>query len=117
MPETFALALALKLMAMLHLLKPGAGQLCDRISRRQVLEVGGLSLLGLSLPRLLSVEAKGEGRRGKGEQGRVGLESPTPNIHPLCGYSSPSPQNGRREDYQAHLATHPSPSGWERGWG
>ena len=30
------------------------GKLCDGISRREVLRVGGLSMLGLSLPRLLA---------------------------------------------------------------
>jgi hypothetical protein len=41
---------------MFHLLKPGDGALCDRVSRRQLLEVGGLSLLGLGLPSLLRAE-------------------------------------------------------------
>jgi hypothetical protein len=42
---------------MLELLKPGAGTLCDRISRRRILEVGGLSAVGLSLAGLLRAEA------------------------------------------------------------
>jgi len=42
---------------MLHLLKPNAGVLCDQISRRRLLEVGGLSAVGLSLSELLRAEA------------------------------------------------------------
>jgi hypothetical protein len=42
---------------MLRLLKPNAGALCDRISRRTLLEVGGLSVAGLSLSSLLRAEA------------------------------------------------------------
>jgi hypothetical protein len=42
---------------MLELLKPTAGTLCDRISRRKLLEVGGLSVAGLSLSGLLRAEA------------------------------------------------------------
>ena len=42
---------------MLNLLKPSAGFLCDRISRRRLLEVGGLSVAGLSLSSLLRAEA------------------------------------------------------------
>jgi hypothetical protein len=44
---------------MLRLLKPNAGALCDRISRRTLLEVGGLSVAGLSLSSLLRAEAAG----------------------------------------------------------
>lgn len=42
---------------MLRLLKPNAGMLCDRMSRRTLLEVGGLSVAGLSLSSLLRAEA------------------------------------------------------------
>ena len=42
---------------MLELLKPGAATLCDRVSRRRVLEVGGLGVVGLSLAGLLRAEA------------------------------------------------------------
>lgn len=42
---------------MLHLLKPQPGVLCDRISRRRLLEVGSAGMLGLSLPGLLRAEA------------------------------------------------------------
>ncbi|HTE18885.1 MAG TPA: DUF1501 domain-containing protein, partial [Armatimonadota bacterium] len=42
---------------MFELLKPTGGVLCDRISRRRLLEVGGLSAVGLSLPTLLRAEA------------------------------------------------------------
>lgn len=49
---------------MLRILKADPGALCDRISRRQLLEVGGLSVVGLTLPALLRVEAAGRsGRR------------------------------------------------------
>src|SRR6185295_18440216 len=58
---------------MLHLLKKSGGRLCDLISRREWLRVGGLGALGLSLPALLRAEqppnaspaaplARGEGR-------------------------------------------------------
>src|SRR5439155_24585793 len=39
------------------LLKDKPGFLCDRISGREWLQVGGLSLLGLNLPTLLQAEA------------------------------------------------------------
>jgi hypothetical protein len=42
---------------MLELLSPTGGVLCDRISRRRLLEVGGLSVAGLTLPGLLKAEA------------------------------------------------------------
>ena len=42
---------------MLELLSPTGGVLCDRISRRRLLEVGGLSIAGLTLPGLLKAEA------------------------------------------------------------
>jgi hypothetical protein len=42
---------------MLELLKPTAGVLCDRISRRKLLEIGGFSAAGLSLAGLLRAEA------------------------------------------------------------
>src|SRR5262249_18983425 len=41
---------------MLHLLKNTPTVLCDRISRRDWLRVGGLGILGLSLPALLRAE-------------------------------------------------------------
>jgi hypothetical protein len=46
---------------MLTILGP-AGRLCDRPSRRDLLTVGGLSLLGWSLPQLLAREAVGQER-------------------------------------------------------
>ncbi len=33
--------------------------LCDRISRRELMRIGGLNLLGLSLPTLLRAQAQG----------------------------------------------------------
>jgi hypothetical protein len=42
---------------MLRVLKKRASVLCDRISRREWLEVGGLGLFGLGLPTLLRAEA------------------------------------------------------------
>jgi hypothetical protein len=42
---------------MLDLLKRDAGTLCDRLSRRKLLEVGGLGVVGLSLSGLLRAEA------------------------------------------------------------
>lgn len=42
---------------MLSLLAPTATRLCDGLSRREVLRVGGLSALGLSLPDLLQARA------------------------------------------------------------
>jgi hypothetical protein len=41
---------------MLHLLANRPTLLCDRLSRRDWLQVGGLGILGLSLPRLLRAE-------------------------------------------------------------
>src|ERR1700730_5651141 len=41
---------------MLHLLGRTSTALCDRISRRDWLQVGGLGILGLSLPSLLRAE-------------------------------------------------------------
>src|SRR5438876_5809095 len=41
---------------MLHVLKHKPTVLCDHISRREWLQVGGLGILGLSLPRLLRAE-------------------------------------------------------------
>src|SRR5262245_46782454 len=41
---------------MLHLLRNKPSVLCDRISRREWLQVGGLGAIGLSLPRLLMAE-------------------------------------------------------------
>src|SRR6185503_6544217 len=38
-----------------------AGRLCDRTSRRELLTVGGLSLLGWSLPQLLALEPRANG--------------------------------------------------------
>ncbi|MEX2114367.1 MAG: DUF1501 domain-containing protein, partial [Pirellulales bacterium] len=35
--------------------------LCDRISRRELMRIGGLNLLGLSLPALLAAEARATG--------------------------------------------------------
>jgi hypothetical protein len=58
---------------MLRLCKPTPTVLCDRISRRDWLRVGGLGILGLTLPGLLRAE---DGRRrsghpsGRGKAGR-----------------------------------------------
>src|SRR5262249_44024692 len=41
---------------MLHLLKNRGAVLCDRISRRDWLQLGGPGILGLSLPRLLRAD-------------------------------------------------------------
>jgi hypothetical protein len=43
---------------MLHLLKDRPGFLCDRISRREWLQLGGLGVAGLGLPTLLRAEAR-----------------------------------------------------------
>src|ERR1700757_2481689 len=43
---------------MLQLLKSTPTVLCDRISRREWLHLGGLGILGLSLPNLLRAEDK-----------------------------------------------------------
>jgi hypothetical protein len=52
---------------MFHLLKRRPGFLCDGLSRREWLQLGGLGLLGLQLPTLLRAEekAKPKARRGK----------------------------------------------------
>src|SRR5437870_10412183 len=57
-------------------------RLCDGFTRRDALRVGGLSLLGLSLPDLLRADAKGEGRGARGE-GR-GAEDPGPTPDTQC---------------------------------
>src|SRR5437763_17086454 len=46
---------------MLHLRGPGA-RLCDGLTRRDLLRVGGLGLAGLSLPALLARPAAAAGR-------------------------------------------------------
>jgi hypothetical protein len=45
--------------------------LCDRISRRELLRVGGLNLLGLSLPALLQAQASGAVSSGDPTFGRA----------------------------------------------
>ena len=50
---------------MLSLLAPTASRLCDGLSRREVLRVGGLSALGLSLPDLLQARASEKPGVGK----------------------------------------------------
>src|SRR4051812_35054750 len=45
-------------------------RLCDGISRRELLRVGGLSLLGLSLPAVLEARASPSGVRGASPGGR-----------------------------------------------
>ena len=47
-----------------------AVRLCDRISRRELLRVGGLSTLGLSLPTLLEARERGDSS-GSGSIGRA----------------------------------------------
>ena len=42
---------------MLRLLNPAPGRLCDRIDRRELLQIGGLGLMGLTLPGLFRAEA------------------------------------------------------------
>src|SRR5262245_47684106 len=48
-----------------------AGRLCDRTSRRELLTVGGLSLLGWSLPQLLASESRA--RAGNAGVGGLGF--------------------------------------------
>jgi hypothetical protein len=50
---------------MLHLFKDTPTTLCDRISRRDWLRVGGLGILGLSLPALLRAEDAERRRRSR----------------------------------------------------
>lgn len=64
---------------MLSILGPG-GRLCDTVSRRELLSVGSLSLLGLSLPNFLRQTAvaapgRGAGRGAGGGQGFGRAES------------------------------------------
>lgn len=87
--ETLEAAVPLNLPAMLHLLKPGAGQLCDRVSRRRVLEVGGLSLLGLSLPALLKAEAARAAARRPVPQAGQPAPLPTPTAELPRGHPTP----------------------------
>lgn len=57
---------------MLHLLGKGNGwRLCDGISRRDALQVGGLTTLGLGLPDLLRSEAQGALTGGGSTFGRA----------------------------------------------
>lgn len=66
---------------MLEILTPTGGALCDRISRRRVLEVGGLSTLGLSLAGLLRAEASGTQSAVGSRQSTVGVPgTPTPGV-------------------------------------
>jgi hypothetical protein len=59
---------------MLHLLKRSPTVLCDRISRRDWLQVGGLGILGLSLPSLLRADETQSRPRARpsAAQGAVG---------------------------------------------
>jgi hypothetical protein len=50
---------------MLQLLKSTPTALCDRISRRDWLRVGGLGILGLGLPSLLRAEDAQRRLRGR----------------------------------------------------
>jgi hypothetical protein len=50
---------------MLRLFKDNPSRLCDGISRREWLHVGGVSLLGLSLPALLRAEGGRRAAKGK----------------------------------------------------
>ena len=52
---------------MLSLLAPTASRLCDGLSRREVLRVGGLSALGLSLPDLLQARETARPGAAKGK--------------------------------------------------
>ena len=45
--------------------------LCDRISRRELMRIGGLNLLGLSLPALLQAQARGNTAGGDPTFGRA----------------------------------------------
>ena len=45
--------------------------LCDRISRRELMRIGGLNLLGLSLPTLLAAQARGATAGGDPTFGRA----------------------------------------------
>src|SRR3569833_3722454 len=47
---------------MLQVLAPFAGRLCDRLSRRTLLEVGSLGSAGLTLPALLRAETSARSR-------------------------------------------------------
>jgi hypothetical protein len=49
---------------MFHLCGPG-NRLCDGVTRREFLRVGGLSLAGLTLPELLRARANGDAPRGR----------------------------------------------------
>jgi hypothetical protein len=55
---------------MLHLLTNKPGSLCDRVSRRDWLQLGGLGLLGLNLPALLRAEDTRLAPAGRGEKKR-----------------------------------------------
>src|SRR5262245_17815470 len=59
---------------MFRLLSSKATVLCDRISRREWLRLGGLGIAGLSLPNLLRAEAAGrpQARRSSSPGKRVG---------------------------------------------
>src|SRR5579862_475624 len=51
----------------------GAGtRLCDRITRREILRVGGLSALGLSLPQYLAASEVGAADQGQANPVRRG---------------------------------------------
>jgi hypothetical protein len=56
---------------MLYLLKNTPDALCDRISRRDWLQVGGLGMLGLSLPGLLRAEDRGKPAPKRRASGRA----------------------------------------------
>ena len=50
---------------MIELVRPAGGTLCDRLTRRRVLEVGALSGLGLALPQLLRADTASTRPRAK----------------------------------------------------
>src|SRR5216683_4104999 len=52
-------------------------RLCDGISRREWLRVGGLSVLGLSLPDLLGAEARSAPAQVVASSSGIGLEGTT----------------------------------------
>ncbi len=57
---------------MLDFLAPGRAALCGGASRREFLQVGALSAIGLSLPQAARAAAEGRQRPGHAEIGQEG---------------------------------------------
>ncbi|HEV3258584.1 MAG TPA: DUF1501 domain-containing protein [Gemmataceae bacterium] len=84
---------------MLHLLKDTPSYLCDGISRREWLQLGGLGILGLSLPALLRAEnrARQAGHRGTAKACIMLFLAGGPSHHDMWDMKPDAPKEIRGE--------------------